>query len=447
MSVANAALLCCSVFLVILSFSLVFFLYTLRLPLYHPNILFSAYFAVGYVLAAISMWWNHWAYLWTVTGLYPDGSDVLYAGTLATLGYLSFTYGPLFLMASKNVQFQIAPLKLVVGAPFRFWLTFTIFTILGIAAFKTAFFFSSTLSVTNPEIMVDAHGGQRLVGISGYEMLPHSFLPVLVVVLFLVLRNINLALFPWCAYLAATMFVGENRSSFIAATFGVITVVMFRKGIRFIRLHHLAVLLILAVIFDWLGTNRMAIRELIFPRQTAATDLTTQSDSYAEYLEARRSEPLSDTYDFDSLVMVSKIVPDLTGFNWGSQYVAGLIWPIPRQLWPDKPVFTGRINFLSIGNFFGQTISSMGDAYSNFGMASLVLFMGALGMLSSKLYEAAATTRSPSMIMLFVIYVMYTPILFRSSIVQFEYFLLASIFCVSILFRIGKVQMVARSPG
>jgi hypothetical protein len=441
MPIATAALTCAIVFLAVLIFSVAFLLFTVRLPVYHPLILFSVYFFVGYFVAAVSIWWNDGSYLWEHTGISPNGLDVLYAGTLATLGYLSFTFLPLLFRASRPIPLRIAPLKLVIGSPLRFWFTFAILSVLGIAATKVAFFNFSDLSQGSTVVVsVDDQGGQRLVDVSGYQLMPSNYLAVLCVVLFLTLHRISISFVALSAFVAVRMFIGTDRSAFVAAIFGMVVAIMIRKGARVIRVHHFALLILIAVVFDWLGTNRLFFKEMLFPDQITIADVA--SDNTLGWTSVRQSSPLSDMYDFASLTMVSKVVPELTGFNWGSQYLAGFIWPIPRQLWPDKPVFTGRINLMNVGNFFGQTISSMGDAYTNFGLMSLVLLMGVFGACSCKLYEVAANGKSAITLMSFVIFVMYAPILFRSSIVQFEYFFIASISCVYILFKLGNVGVI-----
>jgi hypothetical protein len=431
----TAALLCAITFFVVISFSLAFLLFILRLPMYHPLILFSVYFFLGYCLAAASIWWNGGSYLWEYTGILPDSFDVLYAGALATLGYLSFTFMPFLLTPARRIPLRIEPVTFVIDSPATFWLTFAILTILGIVSTKLAFFDANSLAVT-----IDDQGGQRLVNVSGYQTLAADFLPVLGVLSVLVLRRISVAFIFLSAFVAVRMYIGSGRSSFVAAIIGMLVAIMIRKGFRRIRISHLVILILLAVVFDWLGTNRLAFQEWLFPDQVTASELMSSNENI-NWTSVRASSPLSDTYDFASFTMVSKIVPDLTGFNWGSQYLEGLIWPIPRQLWPDKPIYTSQINFLSSGNFFGQSISSMGDAYTNFGLVSLVLLMGAIGTCSCKLYQAAANSRSALMLMSFVIGAMYAPILFRSSIIQFEYFFLASFLCVYTLFKLGRVRI------
>ena len=314
----------------------------------------------------------------------PTASTSYTLARLRTLGYLSFTYVPLLLTATRRIPPRIEPVTFAIGSPLSFWLTFAILTIIGIAATRAAFFDKSW------SFNVDEGGGNALVGISGYQTVAAEFLAVLSVVLFVVLRRTSIAFVALSAFVAARMYIGEGRASFLAAVFGMIVVIMIRKGIRIMRIRYLVALILIAVIFDWIGANRLALKEILFPDQVAASDEMRweNSDAYLQWTSDRRSAPLSDMFDFSSFTMVSKVVPNLTGFNWGSQYLQCLIWPIPRQIWPNKPVLTGRIKFPDVGNFYGQTISSMGDAYTNFGIMSLVLFMVALGACLCKLYQA-----------------------------------------------------------
>jgi hypothetical protein len=69
---------------------------------------------------------------------------------------------------------------------------------------------------------------------------------------------------------------------------------------------------------------------------------------------------------------------DLQGKKyWGSIYLPLLTLPIPRALWPEKPVLAGFMGDISSTTrpmaTSGMIVTYMGEAYANFGLAGVIL--------------------------------------------------------------------------
>jgi hypothetical protein len=89
-----------------------------------------------------------------------------------------------------------------------------------------------------------------------------------------------------------------------------------------------------------------------------------------------------DFANFDYLTFVLAIVPSRTGtFTYGSQYLQLFTEPIPRKLWPGKPLGSpvGFFSLNSYGNFNGLTPSLVGDGWMSGGWLGLVVTMGFFG--------------------------------------------------------------------
>ena len=83
------------------------------------------------------------------------------------------------------------------------------------------------------------------------------------------------------------------------------------------------------------------------------------------------------------------------GYSYGTQYLKLFIYPIPRIIWPGKPMQTNRIDFAEYGNFgfVGGVLSVVGDAYMNFGWLGLVLQMALLGAFLAGLHRIYLNNR------------------------------------------------------
>ncbi|MGW8408450.1 hypothetical protein ACWGLS_31755, partial [Streptomyces albidoflavus] len=149
----------------------------------------------------------------------------------------------------------------------------------------------------------------------------------------------------------------------------------------------------------------------------------------------------SDFQEFDVSSAIYELVPERTGFNWGTQYLRLLVWPIPRAIWPDKPTTTQRINLLKYGNFFALTWSLHADLYSIFGFPSLVGGMFMVGLFLYRFHHRVTWTASPKLFASYWIFNGYISTLFRDGGVPMAYFFGFSFVAVYILVTAGKIRM------
>lgn len=75
-------------------------------------------------------------------------------------------------------------------------------------------------------------------------------------------------------------------------------------------------------------------------------------------------------------------VPHSVGYLFGTSYLSILAAPIPRSIWPSKPVGVGT---KVAADFFGQPLNNIpprvvGEAYWNLGVVGVVAVMGLFGM-------------------------------------------------------------------
>jgi len=77
----------------------------------------------------------------------------------------------------------------------------------------------------------------------------------------------------------------------------------------------------------------------------------------------------------ERVALVGSVVPHRTGYTYGTQYLWAFLWPIPRSLWPNKPVRTSIVDLAMYANVRGMGIPAPAEAYMSFGWLSLFLQM------------------------------------------------------------------------
>jgi len=97
-------------------------------------------------------------------------------------------------------------------------------------------------------------------------------------------------------------------------------------------------------------------------------------------------------------------IPNKEDFQLGKSYLSIIFAPIPRPLWPDKPVirigrFVGQ-NLYEKGNFTGVPPGIIGESYLNFGWAGVLIIPFFLGFLIKKIYNRSVNKYQIDMIKL-----------------------------------------------
>jgi hypothetical protein len=95
----------------------------------------------------------------------------------------------------------------------------------------------------------------------------------------------------------------------------------------------------------------------------------------------------------DGFMMVLQVYPDLLDYGYGTEHFEILLRPIPRALWPGKPV-GGYANKLKLnegmkGSTVGISQSIYGTFYGEGGLAGVILLSFLYGILFIKLFSYA----------------------------------------------------------
>jgi len=84
-----------------------------------------------------------------------------------------------------------------------------------------------------------------------------------------------------------------------------------------------------------------------------------------------------DFVDVEILVLIKNRFPAKTDFLYGETYLSLFAAPIPRQMWPQKPLEPGGLlgSYFFPGEKTGAPPSQIGELYINFGIGGVVLGM------------------------------------------------------------------------
>jgi hypothetical protein len=84
----------------------------------------------------------------------------------------------------------------------------------------------------------------------------------------------------------------------------------------------------------------------------------------------------NDANMLDGFVMLEQVYPDRLDYTWGGDHLDILLRPIPRSIWPDKPV-GGYVNKLGLNDYdvgtTGISPSLFGSFYAEGGIVGIVI--------------------------------------------------------------------------
>lgn len=408
-----------------------------RIPFYHPMTFYLVYHFLGFVARPFVASLPNANVVWDYIGFEPNVGNLLFSCLAANLALVSCCAGAL--MGSEGAPEQpFVKRSFQINRRGLFILAAVAFTAISMIATKMNGNFS-----VDPEpgweIDIDDAGGQRLVGVSGYQTSIENFAVGLLVMMFMLwgVNALTLGMFaPWIFF---RMFLGTGRWTFVLPMIIVGGISAWRTGRRWPGPKMIAAALALLLVFNILGGNREAFRMLV-------THQTNLKDVLAEHKEQRGQDyGLSDFQEFEVSTFLYSVIPNRTGWNYGTQYLRVLTWPIPRQWWPEKPVYTARVNLNSLGNFFGLSLSLYADLYSILGLPALALCMGAIGFGLARLYTRAATTMNTYFLCAYWIILMECPQFFRDGGVTIVFFFTFIFLPIAACIWAGNIKVVDRN--
>jgi oligosaccharide repeat unit polymerase len=205
------------------------------------------------------------------------------------------------------------------------------------------------------------------------------------------LRSLGL----WLGLVGTLLITGLQGSKSVVFVFVVALGVLYHRIRR--RIGRMAVLAGAVGLFAGLTMYALVAREYL-----AVGQFVTLSDASSETLFKIVQHEFSGNFiQLQTLSVLVDQVPDALPYQLGKSFLAFFALPVPRGLWPGKPlpatgIFTLAFwpeSWLASGTTLPPGI--IGEFYLNFGVAGAVLGMMGFGALLRLAYRFANRTRTP----------------------------------------------------
>jgi hypothetical protein len=422
--------------------AVIFFFYVRRIPFYHPVSFYLFYHLLGFVLRPFVAAHPEANTVWNYIGFDVKKDHLIFSTIATNLGLLALSVGAILSKNGRDIESKIKLREFFIHRKIIFALACCFVTALSLYTSRAS---TSSFDLDAPpayELEADETGGQALIEVSGYKTAMEHFIVGLLVMLFLLfdMNFLTLAIFlPW---ILVRMWIGTGRWNFLLPLIFAGTINTWWGNRNWPSKKFLIVGLIFLLAFNILGGNREAFRMLMAGEYT-------WKNLVEDHQETRGVDfGLSDFQEFELTTFLYAVVPEQTGWNYGSQYLRLLVWPIPRQLWPDKPVFTSFVNLGDIGNVFGLSFSILGDFYSILGLPSLVICMGLLGYFLQSFYTSVVSTSNLYLFTAYWVFLMECPQWFRDGGVTIIFFFSVIYLPIALCLWLGKtsIKVIPASP-
>lgn len=412
------------------------------MPIYHPFSLYLIYHFLGFIARPLTVYRTGYSHIWDRIGFTPSLGEVAQITYITNLSLVCCAVG-LFVVAGRRKQIRrIPPTKFSSRRPFGLAAASIIIIVLGGYANYRSYGSLGLDEVQAFQTNFDDAGGQQLVGVSGYVTALAEFLPILCVILLLSDAPKIFSYSVTAGFVGLRLLVGAQRLSFVVVIAAAFFNQLIQSGRRAPRAGLLIMLVLGFFLFDMLGSDRLAFRRLVQGDATVG-------QVWNSYADDRLGGPAqaADVLEYEVATAAISIVDNYSGYSFGSQYLRILIWPIPRQIWPNKPVYTSTVNLNAYEyNFVGLTYSLYADLYMAFGIPAIVIGMLLLGWGMGKIYKVAVETSSAVAYTFFWVFLLYLKTILRDGGVTFVYFWIFSMIAAAIVIYMGRLELVRVLP-
>lgn len=188
----------------------------------------------------------------------------------------------------------------------------------------------------------------------------------------------------YASLLLSTVLVGALGGRTAVIQGWIMVAVVYHLVWRPIRMRSLGAALVLAAAFS---SVFLAVRASTWGDRGPSTS----APELVSALSSSGAEATTGRVALDVFAAVYEEVPTRTDFYKGSTFVSLLVAPVPRSIWPDKPVtdesgIVGRMLLGPLGH--GLPPTSAGLYYLNFGIAGIYLGFALTGLIHARLFSA-----------------------------------------------------------
>ena len=347
------------------------FLTSGQASLFHPLTFYLGFHGVVFVLRPILVHYLGFDTLWRYMRLAPTEEDFIRTLAVSSVALAVFSITCLWAGWSKTGFTNDKPDSFSI--PERRGLMLTTLFLAPVIAY-------SIKSLMGGEMRGENVGGVFILqGASGYTLEAQNMIGPLICAWLAVTRFKRILLVPLAVYVAYRAYAGWNRWTIVLLFLALCAVYAWQNRIKWVPRWAVLLAIPLFILFQTLGKNRDYFRMMLAGE---SVEQTVQPMTREEQL--RMKYDTQEFANFDYLCYIVKVVPDRTGiFTYGSQYLQLFTEPIPRKLWPGKPIGApvGFFNLNNYGNFVGLTPSLPGDGWMSGGWVGLVVTLTIVGCL------------------------------------------------------------------
>jgi hypothetical protein len=173
----------------------------------------------------------------------------------------------------------------------------------------------------------------------------------------------------------------------------------------------------LLMLFHALGQNREYFQQVLRGEEYRRP-VEHPGAALAEKWRVKYDGP--DFANFDFLTFVVSVVPERSGmYNYGSPFLAIFTEPIPRKLWPGKPIGAPVRSFdlNQYGNFIGMTPTLAGAGWMSGGWVGVTIMLGGLAAVLGRYHRWfwAHAGGSPLKVLWYLVVVAMLPQFYRDG--------------------------------
>lgn len=361
--------------------------------LLHPLAPYLAFHGLVFVLRPLLVHLGGFDSQWLFMGFRPTPAQVVETLAVSSFALVAFAAGslwtgrvparvarpapaPLSFTPAERQAFHLVLAALLPLALYAAWRDLEVFGLVGDPAFGGP-----------GDMRRDAETGHTVfVGTSAYIVKAHNLLVPLTALFVAVHRFQWWAYLPFLGFLVYRLYLSSRWGVIVAC--GILLLLhLARDRRRWPALGALLLALPVAGAFHAVGQDRAAFRALV-GLDTPGTALVERAPpAHAPAWLQDLDGP--DFANFDYLAYIVAKVPAESGTHTlFTQYLALFTQPIPRVLWPDKPIGppVRLVDLNEHGRFYGRTWSLPGDGWMSYGWLGVAVTLVAAGALLGRAY-------------------------------------------------------------
>lgn len=359
------------------------FLMSGQASLYHPLTIYLGFHAMVFIVRPILVHWLGFDSMWHYLGFEPSEDNFLRGLEVSSIALLVFAVSCLACGWSVTKFPSTPPVPFTREQILALTLT---------TAFLLPLIARSILTGFSGEATGERVGGTYiLTGASGYTVEAQYMMGPLICAWLAVTRFRWPMLVLVAGYLVYRSYGGWSRWTILLSFLAISLIYAWQRRIKWPPARVILCAIPVLILFNALGRNRDFVQQFLHGESAVRTE-SQPGISKMDQLRGKYDGP--DFANFDFLTFVTAVVPDRTGtFTYGSQYLQLFTEPIPRKLWPGKPI-GAPVSFFSLnqyGNFTGMTVTLAGDGWMSGGWVGLVITLsivgGMLGLLHRRFWK------------------------------------------------------------